>query len=69
VTDKGFKELARVENLSSLNLCGTGITDAGLAELASLRSLASLCSGERNKLTRAGIAELKRPLPELVIAD
>jgi hypothetical protein len=42
VTDAGAKELARMQQLESLNLYSTHITDAGLAHLATLPKLRSL---------------------------
>ena len=42
ITNRGLKELTRVENLRSLNLGGTQITDTDLKHVGSLESLRSL---------------------------
>jgi internalin A len=39
VTDAGLKEIARLTNLTSLDLRATGITDAGLKDLVKLKLL------------------------------
>ena len=62
MTDAGLKELAKVTNLSSLDLTGTTVTDAGLKELANLKNLSSLKLFHTN-VTDAGVRELKKVLP------
>jgi serine/threonine protein kinase len=67
VTDVGVAELARLPQLRSLVLAGTGVTDASLKELARCPQLASLTLREANKLTEAGVAELRKARPDMLI--
>jgi internalin A len=48
--------------LQSLNLCSTQVTDAGLKELAGLKSLRTLKLDIGN-VTDAGLRELQKSLP------
>ena len=58
-----LKDVAKLQNLTSLNLHTTQITDAGIKELAKLQNLESL-SMFRTKVTKEGVAELKKALPK-----
>ena len=51
-----------MQNLETLNLNDTKITDAGLKEIAKLQNLTHLFLGS-TKITDAGVAELKKALP------
>jgi hypothetical protein len=62
LTDAGLKELAGLENLTSLDLRHTKVTDAGLKELAGLKNLILLVL-EETKVTGAGVKELQKALP------
>jgi hypothetical protein len=67
VTDKGLKELAPLKELKELYLYGCqGVTDKGLKELAGLKELQRLNLGG-TKVTYAGVAELKKALPDCEI--
>jgi len=55
--NEGLKELARFQNLDSLDLSHTQVTDAGLKELAAINSLHSLDLGA-SMVTDAGLKEL-----------
>ena len=57
-----MKELAGLENLQTLLLTETEVTDAGLKKLAGLKSLQSL-DLQNTKVTEAGVAELRKTLP------
>jgi internalin A len=59
VTDTGLKELARLKNLSGLQVEGTEITGAGLEECANLKHLSSLFLRSKvNDVGTKGIAKL-----------
>jgi hypothetical protein len=64
VTDVGLKELAKIPRLKQLNLSGTGVTDAGLKHLAGMKGLTHLHLGSETKVTKEGVAELKKALPK-----
>jgi hypothetical protein len=70
VTDaglKGIKELKGLKELRALSLVNcAGVTDAGLKELKGLKGLRSLVL-VGTKVTDAGVAELKKALPELAV--
>jgi Leucine-rich repeat (LRR) protein len=69
VTDEGLKGLAGLAALEMLDLDGNGqVTDAGLKELAGLTSLQSL-NLARTKVTKAGVEQLKKALPECRIRN
>jgi internalin A len=61
---KGF---AGLENLHTLNLGGTQVTDAGIKELPGLSNLDSLEIGSR-QVTEAALARLEKALPKCDIA-
>jgi hypothetical protein len=64
-----MRRLAGLERLEYLNLVGTGITDAGVAHLESLRGLRTLYLW-RTGVTGDGVERLKSSLPEAeVILD
>jgi len=54
------------ENLSHLDFRNTQITDAGLKDVAKLQKLEQLWLG-RTKITKAGVAELNKALPNCFI--
>jgi internalin A len=58
VTDVGWKELADLKQLTTLNLTATAVTGAGLKELKDLKQLTSLYLYD-TKVTDAGLKELK----------
>jgi hypothetical protein len=69
VTDEGLKGLAGLATLEMLDLDGNGqVTDAGLKELAGLTALQSL-NLARTKVTKAGVDDLKKALPECQIQN
>jgi len=59
ITDKGLKEVAKLQNLSHLVMHGTPITGAGLKELAKLEKLTSLMLQD-TKITDAGLKDLAK---------
>jgi len=66
-TDTGFKHyLQAIDTTATLDLLGWPVTDAGLIELSGLKSLQKLYL-YGNRFTPAGIAELKKALPECKI--
>ena len=67
MTDAGLKELADLKNLTTLNLAGTQVTDAGLKELTGLKNLSELDLSGVAKVTRDGVAELRKALPKCEI--
>jgi len=67
VTDAELKELAPLKGLNRLDLYGCPmVTDKGLKELAALKGLQELYLGRR-EVTAAGIAELRKALPDCKI--
>jgi hypothetical protein len=69
VTDEGLKGLAGFTSLEMLDLDGNRqITDAGLKELHGLTSLQSV-NLAGTKVTKAGVEELKKALPECQIRN
>ena len=66
ITDAGLVHLAGLTSLTYLNLYDTHITDAGLIHLKGLTKLYELRLRvfRANQITDAGIAELKKALPE-----
>ena len=69
ITDKGLKEVAQLQQLTSLNLSGCfQITNAGLKELAKLQKLNSVhVGGPFTKITDTAMTELKMALPNCKI--
>ena len=75
ITDAGLKNVARLENLQDLWLHNTSITDVGLKEVAKMKQLKSVSmftgggapwtygAETRATFTRAGMAELRKALP------
>ena len=66
ITDAGLKEVAKLQQLSNLQLAAAQITDAGLKELVTLTKLTVL-ELRYTKVTKAGVAELKEALPKCEI--
>jgi hypothetical protein len=62
-----MKHLAKLKSLCRLDLQNTEVTDAGLKELASLKSLTRLYlsdfKGRSDRVTKAGVKELQQALP------
>ena len=67
ITDQGLKEVANLQNLRMINLWGINVTDEGLKELAKLQNLRNLLLNN-TKVTKAGVAELQKALPNCQIA-
>ena len=75
ITDAGLKNVARLENVQDLWLLNTSITDVGLKEVAKMKQLKSVSmftgggapwthgAETRATFTRAGMAELRKALP------
>jgi len=55
-----------MQQLKLLGLSGTKITDAGLKEVAKMRRLEELYL-ITNQITKAGVAKLKKALPNCAI--
>lgn len=68
IGDPGVTSLAQLPNVRSLNLNGTHVTDAGLRALEQSTKLAVL-QVNPSRVTAAGVAELRRALPNTQIAD
>ena len=67
ITDTGFKELAKLQQLSLLGLSENKITDTGLKELAKLQKLSRLNLKDCRQITDTGVAELQKALPKCKI--
>ena len=67
ITDAGLKEVAKLEKLHFLILYRTEITDASLKEVAKMKQLKDLELGGTS-VTKAGVAKLKKALPNCDIA-
>ena len=68
ITDAGLVHLAGLTNLQKLYLDGTQITDAGLVHLAGLTRLERLYLYlNRTRISDAGVAKLKKALPNCII--
>ena len=67
LTDDGLESLAQLPKLESLNLyANSGVTDAGLPELARSASLKRLYLWETG-VSEAGVAELEKLRPDLAV--
>ncbi|VTS01186.1 leucine-rich repeat domain protein : Putative regulatory subunit (Fragment) OS=Gemmata sp. Wa1-1 PE=4 SV=1: LRR_6: LRR_6: LRR_6 [Gemmata massiliana] len=66
-TDRDIKGLVRLQGLERLAIDVTGVTDAGLKELATLKRLTALDLKGFNKLTKPAVAELRAALPNCQI--
>lgn len=67
--DRECEELSRIGGLRELYLCGTAVSDAGLAKLRPLRKLRKL-DVRSTKITPAAVARLQQARPRLeVVAD
>src|SRR5207247_4167270 len=64
--DAGLKELADLQQLTTLDLQSSPVTDAGLKELADLKQLTTLYV-YGTKVTGEGARELQAALPKLKI--
>ena len=67
ITDDGMRHLAGLKNLESLDLQSTRVIDAGLKHLYGLTKLKELALPDAT--THAGIAELKKKLPNVRTQD
>ena len=68
VTGAGLRELAPLTGLHTLFLTYCeGVTDAGLKDLAGLKGLKELILLNSTEVTAAGVAELKKALPDCKI--
>lgn len=68
ITDEGIAALAALIHLKQLDISGTAVTDAGLAQLHVLTALESLSIHTCPKLTPAGVAAIKAALPGCAFA-
>ncbi len=59
ITDVGLKEVAKLQNLTDLDLSGPKITDASLREVAKLQKLGTLIL-EHSQITDVGLKELAK---------
>ena len=64
IDDSGLSHLARLPNLTELNLESTAVTDAGLEHLKGLTKLKKLKVAFTG-VTAEGLEKLKQSLPEL----
>jgi hypothetical protein len=72
ITDAGLLYLKGLTHLENLDLGGTEVTDAGLVHLtglASLRRLVLRSVLHEKRVSRAGIADLKRAMPLLHVTS
>ena len=67
ITDAGLAHVAKLSNLTVLDLRGSSITDAGLAHLAKLANLTVLELSDCPKITNMGITVLQCAMPKLKI--
>jgi hypothetical protein len=67
VTSAGLKDLGALKRLQTLFLGGTQVTDAGLKELTNLKRLTYLELYDCVRVTDAGVAELRKALPNCKI--
>ena len=67
ITDAGVKELLQLKGLTKLAVGSPKVTDAGAKKLGELKSLTSLDLTGCSQVTEAGIAELRKALPDAQI--
>ena len=67
ITDAGLVHLNGLTSLQTLYLGGPKFTDAGLAHLKGMTKLQELSLGYNKQVTDAGVAELKKALPNCKI--
>jgi hypothetical protein len=67
VTDESMSLVAQMPNLEEFKLGNAQVTDAGLQALAAAKSLKKLTLSGLKKVTSAGIEQLRKARPELVI--
>jgi hypothetical protein len=65
--DAGLVNLKELENLTTLNLSNTAVTDAGLDALVGLKKLKNVNVSFCPKVTSAGVAKLQKALPSVKI--
>jgi len=58
---------AELEKVTKLELISTQVNDAGLKEVAKLQNLERLLLNDNEQITKAGVAELKKALPNCKI--
>lgn len=64
---QGFSALAKLENLKYLGLQDTNLTDDGLTKLYGLKHLKTAALDDNGSITKAGVDELKKKLPNCKI--
>jgi internalin A len=67
ITDAGVMVVAKLKKLTYLSLAYTKITDAGLKEVAKMQQLEKVNLYGNPNLTKPGVAELKKALPNCFI--
>ena len=66
ISDDGLKKIVKCQDLFSLYLDYTRVTDAGLAPLLEMPKLSSVQFSQSPGVTKAGIAKLKEAMPSLM---
>ena len=69
LTDENLQHLHPPSQLTSLNLYGTNISDAGLANLKELRNLQEIKMTHNTRVTPAGVRELHKSLPKVRVSS
>ena len=64
ITGASLKGVAKLQQLTGLNLWETQITDAGLKEVAKLQKLTYLDLSCYEQITDTGVAQLQKALPK-----
>ena len=67
MTDAGLAHLAPLTRIESVNLYGTGVTDAGLKHLYGMKKMRDLYLTDL-KRSESAIAALKKALPRVTVA-
>jgi hypothetical protein len=67
ITDAGLVHLERLTGLQNLSLSGTQVTDNGLVCLTGLTGLRRLFLFDATPVTREGVQQLQKALPNLKI--